>query len=303
MTTDITVFDRAAVQAHRNRAAPDFTRYDFLFREVANRLVDKLHDVARTFPLALDLGCHTGQLDEIQIRDKKIGHLVQTDLSAAMVRRTIGLRAVADEEALPFADASFDLVVSNLSLHWANDLPGALIQVRKSLKPDGLFLAALLGGDTLHELRDVLLSAELDVTGGASPRLSPMADLRDLGGLLQRASFALPVVDSDRLTLTYGNPFALLRELRGLGEANATAQRPRHPTRRAVFETAARLYHERYADQDGRVPATFDVIYLTAWAPHESQQRPLAPGSAKHRLADTLDATEQSTGEKARPDR
>ncbi|HZD24669.1 MAG TPA: methyltransferase domain-containing protein, partial [Alphaproteobacteria bacterium] len=207
------------------------------------------------------------------------------------------------EEALPFQPGSFDLVLSALSLHWVNDLPGALLQIRGALKPDGLFLAAMLGGDTLMELREALLLAEMELTGGASPRISPMADLREAGALLQRAGFALPVADSDRLTLTYAEPFSLLRELRGLGEASAGGSRPRGFARRALFEAAARIYHERHAGPDGRIPATFEVLYLIGWAPHESQQRPLRPGSAAQRLADALDTEEHSAGDQADPGR
>jgi SAM-dependent methyltransferase len=303
MNDEIAVFDRQAVQARRNRAAADLATYDFLIKEVAARLVDRLHDIARTFPLALDLGCHSGQFADALKGSDRVGQLVQADLSEAMLRRASGRRVVANEELLPFRDRAFDLIASTLTLHWVNDLPGTLVQARRCLRPDGLFLAAILGGDTLWELRDALIAAEIEVAGGTSPRVSPMADLRDAGGLLQRAGFALPVADGDRLTLTYANPFALLRELRGLGETNATMRRTRRPTRRAMFEAAARIYHERHAGPDGRIPATFDVIYMTGWAPHESQQKPLPPGSASQRLADSLGTTERPAGERAGPRR
>ena len=197
---------------------------------------------------------------------------------------------IADAEALPFAAGSFDLVLSLLDLHWVNDLPGALAQIRHVLRPDGLFLGALLGGETLSELRAVLLAAEAEVSGGASPRVAPKVDLRDAGALLQRAGFALPVADADTLTVSYPNALALMRELRGMGEGNAVAGRSRRFTRRAVLLRAAALYEERFADADGRVPATFQVLYLTGWAPHDSQPRPLHPGSAQASLARALDA-------------
>ena len=205
----------------------------------------------------------------------------------------------ADEEAMPFGAGAFDLVLSNLSLHWVNDLPGALAQIRHCLKPDGLFLAALLAGDTLTELRDALIEAEIAVAGGASPRVSPVADMRDLAGLLQRAGFALPVVDRDSITVTYADAFRLMADLRGMGETNATAARSRHPARRALFLEAAARYRAGHGDPQGRVPATFQVVYLTAWAPHDSQQKPLRPGSATARLADALGAAERPAGEKA----
>jgi SAM-dependent methyltransferase len=298
-------FDRRAVRLHRDRAAASLGAHDFLFREVAERLVDRLADVTRRFPRALDLGCHGGEVAGVLGARGGIQALVQCDLSLSMcrnARRNGNPTACADEEALPFGAAAFDLVLSNLSLHWANDLPGALAQIRYCLKPDGLFLGALLAGETLHELRGSLLDAELTVAGGVSPRVSPVADMRDLAGLLQRAGFALPVVDSDTITVTYADPFRLMQDLRGMGEANAVAARPRGSTRRQVLAEAASRYRERHGDADGRVPATFQIVYLTAWAPHESQQKPLRPGSAKARLADALGTEERPAGEKTAPE-
>jgi SAM-dependent methyltransferase len=202
---------------------------------------------------------------------------------------------------LPFADASFDLVVSGLSLHWVNDLPGALIQVRRALRPDGLFLAALLGGDTLIELRQALVEAETEVEGGASPRVSPFLDVREAGALLQRAGFSLPVVDLDTITVTWPDALALMKDLRGMGEANAVLERKKSFTRRGTLLSAAAGYQARHGDAEGRIPATFQIVYLTGWAPHDSQQRPLRPGAATSRLADALDVAEVSAGEKAKP--
>ena len=228
--------------------------------------------------------------------------LCRADLSFEMARRAGGPALVADEEALPFADASLDLVLSVLSLHWVNDLPGALVQIRRALKPDGLFLAAMLGGETLGELRQSLIAAEVAVAGGAGPRVSPFVEIRDAGGLLQRAGFALPVVDADTLTFSYRDAFALMHELRGLGESNAVAARAKRPTRRQTLLEAARLYWKRFGDADGRVPATFQVLYLTGWAPDASQPRPLRPGDAAARLADALGTEERTSGEKAEPE-
>jgi SAM-dependent methyltransferase len=207
----------------------------------------------------------------------------------------------ADEEALPFADASFDLIVSVLGLHWVNDLPGALIQIRQALKPDGLFLGAFLGGATLTELRSALIEAELAEEGGASPRVAPFAELRDGGGLLQRAGFALPVADADRLDVTYPDALALMRELRAMGESNVLAARRRSFTRPATLARAAAIYAEKFANADGRLRASFEIVTLTGWAPHPCQPQPLKPGSATTRLADALGVTERPAGDKAEP--
>jgi SAM-dependent methyltransferase len=205
---------------------------------------------------------------------------------------------VLDEEALPFADASLDLVVSALALQFINDLPGVLIQIRRALKADGLFLAALIGGDSLTELREAFAQAESEIEGGASPRVAPFADVREMGGLLQRAGFALPVVDSDRLTVRYATPLALMRDLRRMGATNVLSERRRMPLRRATLQRMTEIYTQRFADADGRLRASFEIVWLSGWAPHESQQKPLKPGSATHRLADALGATEISAGEK-----
>jgi SAM-dependent methyltransferase len=209
-----------------------------------------------------------------------------------------GVDIVADEEALPFADQSLDLVISLLSLQTVNDLPGVLIQVRRALKPDGLFLGALLGGDTLAELRDSFAAAEAEVEGGVSPRVAPFADVRELGALLQRAGFALPVADVDRIVVRYASPFALMDDLRRMGETNLLNERRRAPLRRATLLRMAAIYAERFADADGKVRATFDIVWLSGWAPHESQQQPLRPGSARTRLADALGTREIPAGEK-----
>jgi SAM-dependent methyltransferase len=212
-----------------------------------------------------------------------------------------GPRIVADEEALPLAAGSLDLVVSGLALQTVNDLPGALVQIRRALRPDGLFLAALLGGDTLNELRQSFAAAESELEGGASPRVAPFADLRDMGALLQRAGFALPVTDTDRVTVRYATPIALMLDLRRMGATNPLVERRRVPLRRAALMRAIDIYAARFADSDGRVRASFDIVWLSGWAPHESQQQPLQPGSAKMRLADALGTQEIGTGEKPEP--
>ena len=290
MTTSdsMTVFDRALVRRRRDRAVPTFAEHAFLFEEVADRLADRLEDVVRPFPTTLDLGSHDGAMGRILRGRKGIERLVACDLSPGFARQAGPLAVAADEEFLPFAPETFDLVVSNLSLHWVNDLPGALVQVRQSLKPDGFFCAAMLGGETLLELRRCLFEAEMEIAGGVSPRVSPFAEIRDIGGLMQRAGFALPVVDSDVLTVTYSDAFKLMRDLRGMGETNAVLARRKVPATRTLLFEAARRYAEQYAEPDGRIHATFQVLYLAGWSPHESQQQPLKPGCGQIPLGEAL---------------
>jgi SAM-dependent methyltransferase len=305
MSETINVFDRRLVRRHRDRAAAGLAQHDFLYREVAERVADRLDDVKRAFPRALDLGCHDGVLARSVGRRGGIELLVQCDLSPAMAGAAAaqGRPALAaDEEWLPFAPGSFDLIMSVLSLHWVNDLPGALIQIRQALRDDGLFLGAMLGGESLHELRTALMQGEIAEEQGAGPRVSPFAELRDAGALLQRAGFALPVVDRDIITATYPNAFELMAALRGMGESNAVHARRRTPSRRATLLRAAEIYQEMFARDRGGLPATFEVIYLTAWAPDKSQPQALEPGSARSRLAEALDAEEIPAGEKARPE-
>ena len=284
------VFDRRAVRIHRDRAASAFAgRGDFLVREVGERLVGRLDDVKRRFARVLDLGCHGGQLGPMLRQQVSPELLVEADLSRSMVQRAGGpSRLVADEEWLPFSAASLDLVVSALSLHWVNDLPGALVQIRQALKPDGLLLAAVLGGDTLFELREAFLQAEAGSEGGVRPHVSPFPDVETLGALLQRTGFALPVVDSDRITVTYESAEALMHDLRAMGEANATQGRARHFARRETLHALEARYRETFGLTDGRIPATFQVLYLTGWKPHDSQQQPARRGSGTVGLAEAL---------------
>lgn len=297
----MTVFDRALIRRRRDRAAKSLAEHDFLYREVADRLADRLDDVNRRFPLALDLGCHTGALAAALAGRGGIETLVHCDLSPGMAALAPAPAVAGDEEALPFAEGAFDLVLSSLSLHWVNDLPGALSQIRRALKPDGLFLAAMPGGQTLKELRQVLAEAEIAAEGGLSPRISPFVDVRDAGNLLLRAGFALPVADIETITISYPDPSSLVRDLRGAGEANAVIERRRGPSRRTTLLAALARYGELHRDTEGHVPATVQVIYLTAWAPHSSQPKSLRPGSARSRLADALGTVEIPAGEKATP--
>lgn len=292
------VFDRQLLRRRRDRASGRIHQFDFLLSEVADQIMDRLSVIQKSFPLMLDLGSAHGVLTE-KIRQREgTRNVVAMDLSASMIRQSGGMGVVADEEFFPFRHESLDAIVSNLHLHWVNDLPGAFLQIKNALKPDGLFLAALLGGESLTELRQCLMEAELAVTGGASPRVSPFADSQDIGALLQRAGFALPVVDSETLTVYYSHPFKLMHDLRGMGGSNAVLSRLMKPTRRQVLMEAARIYQEKFGNAEAHVPATFHVIHLIGWAPHGRQQQPLKPGSAKHRLAEALKTVEVSAGEK-----
>jgi len=298
------IFDRSLLRARRRRGLR-LGAETFLLDRVAEDFADRLGAVVRRFDLAVDHGTPTAAVRAALLRNGAIGTMIALDpmIDAAQYlsgdhTAAVALRIVADEEALPFADNALDLVVSALSLQTVNDLPGVLVQIRRALKPDGLFLAALLGGDTLAELRHSFAIAESELDGGVSPRVAPFPDLRDMGALLQRAGFALPVTDVDRVTVRYATPFALLHDLRRMGAANPLVERRRVPLRRATLMCAMEVYAARFADPDGKVRASFDIIWLSGWSPHESQQQPLRPGSAKGRLADALGTTEISAGEK-----
>jgi SAM-dependent methyltransferase len=294
------LFDRGLHRRRLDRAAPGYGGASFLKTRAALDAVERLEAIMRSFPVAVDLGARDGAfrrfLEESPARER-VGVLIESDLSAAMLMGK-GLRVVADEERLPFASQSVDLVVSTLALHWTNDLPGALVQIRRMLRPDGLFLGAILGGATLSELRQSLLQAEIELSGGAGPRVSPFADVMDAAHLLQRAGFALPVADVDHVEVGYPDPIALLRDLRAMGETNVLLERPRSPLTRRLLTRTAEIYAERFARADGRIVASFDIVTMTGWAPHESQQKPLRPGSARMRLADALGVTEQPAGDK-----
>jgi SAM-dependent methyltransferase len=285
------IFDRALLRLRRRRAMA-LGPVTFLLDRVADDMADRLAAVLRRFDVAVDLATPGPAVRTAIARLGSVGTIIAADAIS-------GGAVIADEEMLPFGDATIDLVVSALTLQFANDLPGVLVQIRRALKPDGLFLAALLGGETLTELRQSFAEAESDVEGGVSPRVAPFADLRDLGALLQRAGFALPVADADRVTVRYNTVFALMHDLRRMGATNALLARRRTPLRRATLLRMAEIYSNRFADADGRVRATFEIVWLSGWAPHPDQQQPLKPGSAKTRLADALGAREISAGEKA----
>jgi NADH dehydrogenase [ubiquinone] 1 alpha subcomplex assembly factor 5 len=295
------VFDRSLVRRRRERAVLGGDKADFLFAEVATRLADRLSDVKRSFAVGVDLGSRGGHMARATMGTGRVEQLYATDASPLLAGRLPVPSVAADEEMLPFAASSLDLVVSSLALHWVNDVPGALVQIRRALKPDGLFLAAMFGGETLWELRQILMEAELEVTGGASARVSPMADLRDAAGLLQRAGFALPVADRDPLSVSYADAWGLMRDLSRMGEGNAIRMRLPGPMRRAVLAEAVQSYQKRHPFGTGRVRASFEVLYISGWAPAATQQQPLRPGQAKTRLADALGVDERPAGDIAVP--
>lgn len=249
----------------------------------------------RDFRVAVELTARTGLLREALADSdaaKRIGLLVEADLAHSMLAGRGGPRVVLDEERLPFVQGALDLVVSTLGLHWVNDVVGALIQIRRSLRPDGLFIGTFLGGATLNELRQSLVQAETELAGGAGQRISPFADAADAAGLLQRAGFALPVADVDRVSVRYAHPLRLMADLRAMGQTHAPIERHPRALTRGLVARACEIYAKRFGEADGRVPATFEIVTLTGWAPHESQQKPLRPGSARMRLADALGTVE-----------
>jgi SAM-dependent methyltransferase len=275
------LFDRALLRVRQDRARRGEAA-TFLLDRVAEEIDERLRAVLREFKNAADVGTPGDQ-----VRDAlagRVGQLARVDLPDA------------ESEPLSLTPASLDLVVSALALQFVNDLPGVLTQIRRALKPDGLLLSAMIGGDTLTELRQSFAAAEAELESGASPRVAPFADLRDVGALLQRAGFALPVTDVDRVVVRYDNAFALMADLRRMGATNILVERRRTPTRRATLLRMAQIYRERFADPDGRIRATFDLIWLSGWAPHASQQQPLQPGSAKASLAEAVKRKPPSRG-------
>jgi SAM-dependent methyltransferase len=272
------IFDRALLRRRLSRAMAKGAT-DFLMARAADDLLDRLLTVKREFPRSLDLGSPTEHFSQA---------VAASGRARPLRASSHGGDVVIDEEAPPFAAGSFDLIVSGMALQWVNDLPGVLTQTRRMLAPDGLFLACLVGGASLAELRSALAQAEEEISGGASPRVSPFVDVRDMGALLQRAGFALPVADVDSVTLRHDSMFALMDDLRAMGAANVLAKRARKPLRRDIIARAAQIYAERFSDPDGRVRATFEIVWASGWAPHESQQKPAQRGSATMRLEDAM---------------
>lgn len=291
------LFDRALL-AQRRRRACALGPVTFLMDRVAGDMAERLSAVRRTFDVVVDLGTPTAEVRRAILAAGAVERVIAAVPMSASRAGERTPAVVVDEECLPFRDASLDLVVSGLALQFVNDLPGALVQIRRALKPDGLFLAALIGGDTLTELRQAFAAAEAEVEGGVSPRVAPFADVRTMGALLQRAGFALPVTDVDRVVARYDSPLRLMHDLRRMGATNVLIERRRGGLRRQTLRRLIEIYAERFADPDGRLRASFEIIWLSGWAPHESQQQPLRPGSARMRLADALGTREVSAGEK-----
>lgn len=281
-----TLFDHALIDTNRRRALAGGPA-DFLLDIVAQELAERLSVIDRRFERAVELHGHTGAAARAIAATGKVGGLERVESDAHFAAPGEAL-TVAPLETVPLEPQSANLIVSPLSLHLTNDTPGVFVQIRRALKPDGLFLAAIPGSGTLQELREVLLAAESEVIGGASPRVIPFPDVRDVGALLQRGGFALPVTDKETYTVRYDSIFPLMKDLRAMGMANPLSGRSRRPLTRGIFLRAAELYAERFSDPDGRIRASFSIIYVSGWAPHESQQKPLKPGSATMRLADAL---------------
>ena len=299
MTKNGALFDRALLRSRRARFAGEMAEHEALLAHVAAEIADRVSAILREFPLALDLGAYHGVVGRAVAALPSVGEMIYAESVPALAALCPRPAVVCDEELLPFKEQSLNLVVSGLALHRVNDLPGALIQIRRALRPDGLFMAAALGSRSLHELRQSLIEAEAELHGGASPRVAPFADVREYGALLQRAGFALPVTDAELLTVTYPSPRELMREIRALGGGNVMAARRKMPLPRGTLERAEEIYSERHTTPGGKIAASFEIVYLAGWTPDASQQKPLAPGSANARLADALHTTEHSAGDKA----
>jgi SAM-dependent methyltransferase len=293
------LFDRKLLRARRERFAPEIGAHEFLLDHVAREITERVSLMLRSFPLALDLGAYHGLLGRMVAELPSVSEMIYAESAFTLAALCPRPALVCDEDLLPFKEASLNLIISGLALHRVNDLPGALIQIRRALSPDGLFMAGLLGARSLIELRQALIEAEAETEGGASPRVAPFADVRDYGGLLQRAGFALPVADSEVLKVPYASPRDLMREIRVLGGGNVLAVRSKAPLPRRTLDRAEATYRERHGTPQGDITATFEIVYLSGWAPDASQQKPLLPGSAAARLADALHTTEHSAGDKA----
>ncbi|HPD82356.1 MAG: methyltransferase domain-containing protein [Alphaproteobacteria bacterium] len=285
MKNNIFVFDRNIVRHNRNRCASKLSNHSFLVDWALGQISERLKDIKRDFSSALQIGCRSHQFN---FKEFGIENLYTLDIA-----ENLNPNIQADEELLPFAPNSFDLILSPLNLHTTNDLPGTLAQIKHCLKPDGMFIAALLGGETLYELRESMNSVEMEIHGGLSPHIFPFADMPQMGSLMQRAGFNLPVIDSEKIIVTYDNALKLMEDIRNMGEGNALIERKKYFSSYNFFGRIVQDYAERYSEPDGRIKATFEVIFIAGWAPHESQQKPLRPGSAEKRLADALKSTEE----------
>jgi len=291
MTQPVNLFDRPLLKARRQRVFRQTknNNCDYLLKYAANDIVDRITLIKRNFPMVLNYGCHTGLLSQLIRELKTTDYIISTDTVEECTALAPQPVTICDEELFPFANESFDLIVSALNLQWINDLPGTLRQIRNGLKPDGVFIAATLGSQSLSELRHCFLTAEEELYGGASPRVAPFVDVKDLGHLLQRAGFTLPVTDRDVLPVRYANAMQLMQEIKQMGAANNLTNRHKGISSRALFERVNELYHEHFSDNDGRITATFEIVFLMGWAPHPDQQKPLRPGSGKVSLTNVFE--------------
>ena len=293
------LFDQRLLRQRRARFAAEIEEREVLLAYVAREITERVEIMLRAFPRALDLGAYRGLLGRTVADLPSIGDVIYAESVLAYAQRCPGPAVVCDEDVLPFKDGAFNLIVSGLALHRVNDLPGGLIQIRRALAPDGLFMAAVLGANALTELRQCLLKAEEEIDGGVSPRVAPFGDVRAYGALLQRTGFALPVADAEEIEVVYPSPRALMEEIRALGGGNVLVARSKKPLSRRTLARAEELYRSRYGTPDGQVKTTFQFVFMSGWAPDPSQQKPLKPGSARSRLADALNTAEQSGGAKA----
>lgn len=285
-------FDRKLLRERRNRVAHNIKNHDHLLKFISKDLVERLQYIKRNFKTCLNLGSHHGLLGRLIKNEQHIETLIQLDSSTSMIKHSKGLKIVADEEILPFKNKSIDLIVSGLALNSINDLPGTLAQIRNILKPDGLFLASMLGGTTLNELRYSFTHAEINLLNKASPRIFPFSEIKDLGALLQRAAFALPVVDSTILKIKYDSVKSIMHDLRGMGATNVIVERDKKPINRKLLDEIEQIYKKKFS-VNKKIFASFEILTLTGWAPHASQQKPLKPGSATHNLRDFLGANKK----------
>lgn len=258
-----TIFNRKLFASYRDRAANSFNQYDFLVQQVAENIAERLEDSSRQFPVVLDLGCRFGQLSSMLCGKSSIGTVIQTDISQQMLSKASGLRVQADEEYLPFADETFDLIISVLNLHTVNDLPGALIQLRKALKPDGIFIAALFGGETLTELRQSLMTAEIEAERGVVPHIAPFINTKDAGMLMQRAGFDMPVADSHNVIVSYENIFSLMKDIRGMGESNILTLKKNYGLNKEVLARAGSYYKRMFLLEEKYIKSTFEIVTVT----------------------------------------
>ncbi len=298
MSDPQTLFDRSLLRARRARFAHEIGAREFLIAHVAQEITERIGLMLRNFPRALDLGAYHGLLGRTVRALPSVGEMIYAESVFDYASRCPGPSVVCDEDVLPFKDGSFNLIASGLALHRVNDLPGSLIQIRRALQPDGLFMGACLGAGALLELRECLIEAEGKIAGGASPRIAPFGDVRSYGALLQRAGLALPVADAENLRVVYDSPRDLMREIRALGGGNVLMARSKTPLPRRTLLRAEEIYRTRHGTPDGKITATFQFVYMSAWGPDAGQQQPLRPGSARTRLADALKTEEISAGDK-----